>query len=292
MANLILCYHEQDGDFAGQLSDALRDRGHRVVLDVHPVAAAFWEGGWSRLSNSADVVAVLLSDHFCRCLNEPDKTTSCNSVQNCIAQHDPGVSILPLVTDKVDLPDIFVGTTALLLPGQKPEFLAQRVHEYTSYLLARTHRRFLARVKYTSVALLAVAMLFFVLLNLNSLIDYYVITSPLFMMAIGSLAATSHLLFNITGLLLEDNFHVGKVEENYLRIVLGAIMGWLSYVILVNTEYVEQSDFMAIAMVTAFLVGFSSKLVISVVNQAITVVERGLNLDRDIRPPSAKGSEL
>jgi hypothetical protein len=68
-------------------------------------------------------------------------------------------------------------------------------------------------------------------------------------------------------------------------------MGWLSYVVLIHTEYVEQPDFMAIAMVTAFLVGFSSKLVISIINQVITIVERGLNLDRHNRPPTARSSE-
>lgn len=291
MANLILCYHEQDDAIAGQLSDALGKHRHQVVLDPHPVKSTLWEGGWSTLSPSTNVVVVLLSDNFCRYLNEPVKTTCHNNVQNRVAQHDPGVSILPLVTDKVDFPDIFVGTTALLLPGQKPEILAQKVHEYTSHLLARMHRDFLTRIKYTSVTLLALAMLFFVLMNMNSLIDYSFLTSPLFMMALGALAATSHLLFNVTGLLLEENFNIGAVEENYLRIVLGAIMGWLSYVILIHTEYMEQRNFLAIAMITTFLVGFSSKLVIAIINQAITVVERGLKLDKDNQPPAARSTE-
>ena len=173
-----------------------------------------------------------------------------------------------------------MGNAALLAPGQKPEIMAQEVHEHVLHRLAQSNRKFLVSVKFTSITLLALSMLFFVLMNVNGLIDYYFVTSPLFMMALGSLAATSHLLFNITGLLLEDSFNIGKVEENYLRIVLGAIMGWLSYTILINTHYLDEPNFMAIAMVTAFLVGFSSKLVIAIINEAISFVERGLGLGK------------
>ena len=290
MANFILCYHEQDETIAGQLSDALEAHQQQVVLDPHPVKQALWDGGWTSLSHSTDVVLVLLTDNFCRYLNEPGETKGHNSVQNRIAQHDPGVSILPLVTDKVDFPEVFVGNAALLLSGQSPEFLAQNVHEYSSHLLAQKHRGFLANVKYSSIVLLALSMLFFVLMQLDSLIDYYVITSPLFMMALGALAATSHLMFNVTGQLVEEKFEIGKDEENYLRIVLGAIMGWLSYVILINTKYVDQDNILAIAMVTAFLVGFSSKLVIAIINQGIAIVERGLGLNKDDQPSATRST--
>jgi hypothetical protein len=290
MANLILCHHEQDEAIAEQLSDALGAHAHHVVLDPHPVKQALWDGGWTSLSPVADLVLVLLTDNFCRYLNEPAETIGYNSVQNRIAQHDSGVPILPLVTDKVDFPEVFVGNSALLLPGESPEFLAQKVHEYSSHLLAQRHRGFLGRVKYVSILLLALSMLFFVLMQIDSLIDYYVITSPLFMMAVGALAATSHLMFNVTGMLVEEKFEIGKDEENYLRIVLGAIMGWLSYVILINTEYANQSNILAIAMVTAFLVGFSSKLVIAIINQGIAMVERGLGLSKDEQRPATRST--
>ncbi len=110
------------------------------------------------------------------------------------------------------------------------------------------------------------------------------------MLSLGALGAISYILFNIIGVLSEQNFEIEETVENYLRIILGGITGWISYIILEQSPYGGEDYFIAIAIVAAFICGFSSKLVIGVINQGIIAIERALGIETKISKIQAKRS--
>ena len=293
MLNLVLSHHENDAEFAEEFSTELGRHGYSVKLDKHPIEEALWGGGWSRRFPETDMVVLLLTRSFATYLNDEAARGNHNTVQNMVSQNDVQSTIVPLAVDNIDYPDFLVGIPALLVPGEKVAILADKFHDYALSLVSQIHRSFITRMRYISIVLLVMSVLFFSVLNLNYtfVLDYELIPESLFAMMLGGVAACSHLLFNITGVLNEKTFDIGKAEENYLRIVAGSTMGWLTYAILKHSEYAEYDDFMAICMVATFLAGFSSKLVVSVINQAISFVERALQLETQTREKGGKSSE-
>lgn len=291
MIKLVFCHHENDAEIAEALKNELIKFRWHVILEKHPVQETLWEGGWSSLYPTADMVLVLITEQFAQYISEEQNGQTHNTVQNRISQHDSQVPVVPLVIEKVDFPDIFVGITALLLPSEKPELLAGKFRDYAVNLLSQNNRAFISRMRYISIVLLILSALSFSLLNLDILFDFMDIFGTLFMISLGALAACSHVLFNITGVLHDETFDIGKVEKSYLRIVLGATMGWVVYAMLINSTYIKDPNFLAICMGATYLAGFSSKLVVSVINLAISGVERAFQLEKDDRKQAGEYRE-
>ena len=285
MSRFIVCFHKNDSEVAQTLCKHLTDRGHAVVCDSHPNKESLWDGGWARLDPKADVVVLLATKAFGEYLvrNEPDALH--NTVKNRLMQHTQDTTILPVLVERSVLPDSMAGLVSLYVPDQQPGIVAERVVKFASELSVLRARGFIKNMRGISVAMLLITIALFLLLNLNALIRFQDVVSTIFMMALGGLAATSHLLFNLTGQLREDTFDVKKVDENYLRIISGAIMGWLAFAILNHSDYAEKDGFLGLAMVATFLAGFSSKLVLAIIDQAIDAVARGLKLEREPKSP-------
>ena len=112
---------------------------------------------------------------------------------------------------------------------------------------------------------------------------YVEMVTPLFVISLGILGSVSYILFNIIGIVSEEAFDVEDSQSNYLRIILGAITGWIFYIFLTHSGYgteLEPKQFLGVAVGIAFLSGFSSKLFIGIINQAIKAVERTVGIEQ------------
>jgi hypothetical protein len=101
---------------------------------------------------------------------------------------------------------------------------------------------------------------------------------------LGVLGCLTYIIFNIIGVLREKAFDKEDTVSNYARLVLGAIIGWIFYLGF-GKEDVTKSDSSSVLVLLPFLAGFSTRLVVGIINQAIRAVELTLALED-------KGAEL
>ena len=119
-------------------------------------------------------------------------------------------------------------------------------------------------------------------------------TGPLVAYAAASVLATSlgllgcftYIVFNIIGILSEKAFELEDRLSNYARLLLGAILGWVFYFAFARDAFTiptppktstTQSQF--ILLLLPFVVGFSTRLVVGLLNQVIRAIESTLALE-------------
>ncbi len=101
------------------------------------------------------------------------------------------------------------------------------------------------------------------------------ITASVLSVSLGSLGALVYIMFNLVGIINESAFNAKDTYSNYIRILLGAILGWIFYFVFAQDEFnncdVIQEKYLYLFV--PFLVGFSTKLVVGIFNQSIKAFE-------------------
>lgn len=101
-------------------------------------------------------------------------------------------------------------------------------------------------------------------------------------MCLGLLGSLSYQMFSIIGVLQEKAFTVEDVYSNILRMILGLVMGWIFYFSFARSSFENMGSAVAgqnpsqqsniLFLLLPFLVGFSTKLVVGVMEQVIRSV--------------------
>ena len=95
--------------------------------------------------------------------------------------------------------------------------------------------------------------------------------------SLGTLGALIYIFFNLIGVLSEKAFSDDDIYTNSLRIVIGAIIGWVFFFAFVpdlGSKAQEGSPMLLLP----FLGGFSTRLVVGIMTQAIGAIELTLGL--------------
>ena len=96
---------------------------------------------------------------------------------------------------------------------------------------------------------------------------------PVFLGLLGTLI---YIYFHLIGVLSEKAFSQDDTYTNSLRLIIGAIAGWVSYYAIVPDL---GKDGAAWQLLVPFLAGFSIRLVVGIITQAISAVELTLGLE-------------
>ena len=101
-------------------------------------------------------------------------------------------------------------------------------------------------------------------------------------MSLGLLGALSYQMFGILGVLQEKAFTVEDIYANILRLILGLVMGWIFYFSFARTAFQNMGSTAVVEnpgqqtsvllLLLPFLVGFSTKLVVGIMQQLIKSV--------------------
>lgn len=113
--------------------------------------------------------------------------------------------------------------------------------------------------------------------------------SQFLVMALGFLGSMTYIYFNFIGVLSEKAFNIEDTEVNKVRLLLGITCGWLFYFFFSRNAYADlltelggskpTSEPNQLLLLLPYLVGFSTKLVVGVLSQAVRAVELTLGLD-------------
>lgn len=114
-------------------------------------------------------------------------------------------------------------------------------------------------------------------------------SQTVYALAMGVLGSSLYLLYNLIGVLDDHKFSELDVPRNIARLFLGPVAGWLAYFMWVsadpssNAPPTEASQ-PAIAGTTQiwlpFLAGFSSDLLIGIINQGIRAIKFTLGINQ------------
>ena len=102
---------------------------------------------------------------------------------------------------------------------------------------------------------------------------------------LGFLGASVYVFFNIIGIMKARAFESNADYENFLRLFLGAVLGWLMFYIFTDSTSVTNSaaatkgstDYLFSLL--PFLAGFSTRLVFGILNQSIKAIEIALGIE-------------
>jgi hypothetical protein len=89
---------------------------------------------------------------------------------------------------------------------------------------------------------------------------------------LGFLGASSFIFFNVLGHLSDKAFSPGDVQLNIIRLLLGPALGWVFF----KAKLGPASDYKYLIQ---FLAGFSTRMVMGLLSQAISAVELTLGLE-------------
>lgn len=112
---------------------------------------------------------------------------------------------------------------------------------------------------------------------------------------LGALGAGAFILFSLTGAIRERDFDVATLTASdiWVRLVLGVTVGWVLFLVFGQPGAIGQGGQAAaagtsqVAIFLPFLGGFSSKLVVGIINKAIDTVSETLSLES--RPVRGRG---
>ena len=107
---------------------------------------------------------------------------------------------------------------------------------------------------------------------------------------LGTLGALIYIFFNLIGVMSEKAFSDSDKYTNSLRLIIGAIIGWVFFFAFVP-ELASKAKEGNIISLLPFLGGFSTRLVVGILTQAISAVELTLGLEdksTDLRKRKAK----
>ena len=96
---------------------------------------------------------------------------------------------------------------------------------------------------------------------------------------LGLLGSLVYIFFNMIGVMAEKAFSSEDRDSHLIRLVLGAIVGWVFFFGFVQSSGQSQTGSTAVMLLLPFLAGFSTRLVFGLINQAIRAIEITLNLE-------------
>jgi hypothetical protein len=97
--------------------------------------------------------------------------------------------------------------------------------------------------------------------------------------SLGLMGAIVYILFNIIGIISEKAFNSRDTYINILRTALGPVLGWVLFLGLESTNTLqEDSDAWAVVLLP-FLAGFSTRLVVGIITQALRTIELVLGIE-------------
>jgi hypothetical protein len=107
-------------------------------------------------------------------------------------------------------------------------------------------------------------------------------------LSLGLMGSSTYIIFNVIGILSEKAFDSEETYSNYVRLILGPVVGWLFYFTLADHAFIEMVKAATTEtnkstnpafLLLPFLAGFSTRLVVGVINQAIRAIELTLGLE-------------
>ncbi len=119
--------------------------------------------------------------------------------------------------------------------------------------------------------------------------------------SLGLLGCLTYIVFNIIGILSEKAFELEDTISNYARLLLGAILGRVFYFAFARDAFTaamtSKSQSQSVLLLLPFVVGFSTRLVVGLLNQVIRAIELTLALEdkgaqlaqRRMKKPPTKG---
>lgn len=282
MAKITLTYHPDDVEVANSLCKQLVSLGNQVNLDENPFSEQNITKKWNEEYPETDALIVLYSDGLQKNISSVLASNKAFQAKEKISQVEKKLPVIPVVVDNMEPAAVFSDCFCLYGSRHKTEVLVRNINTHVTYLHNELLSPYKRKMKWMSCIFLFISALTYTLLYAEELVKIQFIITPFYMMSLGALGAISYMLFNIVGLLDEKSFSVSNTDTNNLRIILGAITGWISYVILSNSSYFEDDSFVMIAIVTAFITGFSSKLVVGIINQAIDAIEKTTGINKPV----------
>jgi hypothetical protein len=105
--------------------------------------------------------------------------------------------------------------------------------------------------------------------------------------SLGLLGALVFHLFNLIGVIEEKALNAGDTYANFIRIILGPIVGWIFYFGFAQNAFAQSSSptfdtsqrATLLLLLVPFVAGFSTRLVVGVINQVIRAVELTLGIE-------------
>ena len=98
-------------------------------------------------------------------------------------------------------------------------------------------------------------------------------------LSLGLLGSTTYVFFNLTNVVSEGAFDESDVFSSYARLMLGPAFGWLFYQIFVSMVSSPPSPKQqSLVLLVSFAAGFSTRLVIGIINQSIQAIEITLGM--------------
>ncbi|MDH5359563.1 MAG: hypothetical protein OEX03_03320 [Gammaproteobacteria bacterium] len=280
MPEITLSFHSDDIDIANTLSKQLKSLGNQVNMDDAPFTDKKTAQKWTELYPDTDALVVLYSANLQANVNKVLNENNAYQAKEKISQAEKTLPVITVVIDNIEPDPIFSDCFCLYGSRQKIEVLARNINTHVSYLHNELLSPYKRKMIWMSCIFLFMSALIYTMLYAEEMVKIQFIITPFYMMSLGALGAISYMLFNIVGLLDEKTFSVSNTDTNNLRIILGAITGWISYIILRNSNYYDDNNFVMIAIVAAFITGFSSKLVVGIINQAIDAIERATGITK------------
>jgi len=95
--------------------------------------------------------------------------------------------------------------------------------------------------------------------------------------SLGLLGSTTYVFFTLTNILSESAFDENDAFSSYARLVLGPAFGWLFFFIV--APLIASPKVIPLIIAVPFVAGFSTRLVIGIINQLIQAIELTLGLD-------------
>ena len=105
--------------------------------------------------------------------------------------------------------------------------------------------------------------------------------------ALGLLGALVFHLFNLIGVIEEKALNAEDAYANFIRIILGPVVGWVFYFGFSQNAFAQSNSpnfdtsqrATLLLLLVPFLAGFSTRLVVGVINQVIRAVELTLGIE-------------
>lgn len=303
MNSIILAHHSDDEELASSIDAKLSDKGYKVHRDINPFEGNQWDGGWDAISAIASTAVVLVTKNLAGHIDATDSKEEPYTLLTKITYSNPDMNMIPIIVENVELPRIFIGVAAINSAGQSHEKISENIDDYIDFLEYRRSSSFKRHLLLISIVLLLLSLGLY-LVNLSPPVSIPLnipkLISPVMMMSFGALGAVSYILFNALGLVNEVRFTTRAKTENHLRIILGAIMGFAAYAVtegvvpgagagpvplsaatlFSNATPVATSGEtkLGLIIIVSFLSGFSSRLVIGLINRGIQLVEKAAGI--------------
>lgn len=103
------------------------------------------------------------------------------------------------------------------------------------------------------------------------------IGSHLVALSLGLLGSTTYVFFNLTNVVSEGAFDESDVFSSYARLMLGPAFGWLFFQIF-DSMVSSSANQKSLVLLVSFAAGFSTRLVIGIINQSIQAIEITLGM--------------